>query len=60
MTTQELLSDFARYCAGHPEERFWQALRNWSGFGFVLVTNDPEAKRYAEDTFYWRGKHASR
>lgn len=26
-----LLRDFIKYCGDHPDERFWQALRNWSG-----------------------------
>lgn len=30
-----LLGDFVRYCAEHPEQRFWQALRNWSGYSFI-------------------------
>lgn len=24
------LNSFALYCGRHPEERFWQALRNWN------------------------------
>ena len=27
----EQLKSFIAYCEQHPEERFWQALRNWSG-----------------------------
>lgn len=25
------VKSFLAYCVEHPEERFWQALRNWSG-----------------------------
>ncbi len=25
-----VLADFVRYCEEHPQERFWQALRNWA------------------------------
>ena len=34
------LRDFSEYCIEHPEERFWQALRNWSGAAFVLFIED--------------------
>jgi hypothetical protein len=46
-----LLGEFTAYCVAHPEERFWQALRNWSGYEKVLVQSD----RYDEpdDTFYF-------
>lgn len=30
----KLLKDFTRYCDKHPNERFYQALRNWSGFSY--------------------------
>jgi hypothetical protein len=33
----EKLLDFIRYCLEHPEERFWQALRNWSGYYFIFA-----------------------
>lgn len=37
------LKSFTSYCEQHPEERFWQALRNWAEVDFVLVANqNPE------------------
>jgi hypothetical protein len=30
-----VLLDFVAYCKAHPELRFWQALRNWSGHSFI-------------------------
>lgn len=44
-----LLESFAEYCGNHPEQRFWQALRNWSKRKFI----------YADgmDTFYWEGRY---
>lgn len=27
---QKTLSSFVSYCEAHPEQRFWQALRNWA------------------------------
>lgn len=55
MKSKKLLDSFTKYCMDHPELRFWQALRNWCGWGFVYVsTNDPDnIDGYVEDTFYW-------
>jgi hypothetical protein len=52
----DILDDFVLYCLHHPDERFWQALRNWSGYPFVIVSDKlPEDGQI--DTFYWRGKN---
>ena len=50
---KELLSSFTKYCEKHLEERFWQALRNWSDWPFILVDNGIENF----DTFHWRTKN---
>lgn len=47
----EVLADFVAYCEAHPDDRFWQALRNWAGVGYVIVQGMPP-----QDTFYWEGK----
>jgi len=44
----ETLKSFVDYCKSHPQERFWQALRNWAGVGFVCVSDG----KSTEDTFY--------
>lgn len=59
--SRKLLLSFWDYCVMHPEERFWQALRNWCGRAFVLVSDVP-IPRYQVggdilDTFYWEGKN---
>ncbi len=36
---EEVLASFSIYCHLHPEERFWQALRNWSGHAFIFAGN---------------------
>jgi hypothetical protein len=37
----EVLESFVAYARAHPEQRFWQALLNWSGFRFILVSDLP-------------------
>lgn len=53
-SSSDLLKSFISYCEAHPNERFWQALRNWCGWGFVFVGN-MGADGYVRpvDTFYW-------
>ena len=47
---KKLLASFNKHCQDHPEQRFWQALRNWSGYHFIFGSYDmPEN---LEDTFY--------
>lgn len=60
----DALASFTEYCQAHPNERFWQALRNWSGWPFILVATaldygagpfkPPEFKGII-DTFGWEG-----
>lgn len=55
--SRDLLVDFERYCAKHPDERFWQALRNWSGFAFIYGTRKiSHIEQGIEDTFYFEKK----
>ena len=63
--SREPLSSFIRYCVTHPELRFWQALRNWSGYSFILTSNRPPYEWEPEvgnrdasivDTFNWEGR----
>lgn len=48
----EKLASFVKYCEEHPEERFWQALRNWSGYWAVLVVERPSEEPHPE---FWHG-----
>lgn len=54
------LLSFVSYCAQHPDERFWQAIRNWSGYDFVVTTDTPpyeiNENSLILDTFYLEGK----
>jgi len=53
----ELLQDFAEYCVNHPDERFWQALRNWSGYSYVGVKEIVADGKEWHDTFYFERKN---
>ena len=55
---EKVLADFVAYCQAHPSERFWQALRNWSGHNFILVsTGLHDDMVHTTDTFYWNDKN---
>lgn len=58
---QELLKDFSEYLLSHPEQRFWQALRNWAEVPYVMAGDltDPQHKiNTLADTFYWEGRNS--
>lgn len=50
------LASFVNYCLKNPEQRFFQALRNWAQVAFILKAKgyDFERGTYTdiEDTFY--------
>lgn len=50
---------FQAYLIDHPDERFWQALRNWSNHAYILVAEhldlDSDDFENPKDTFYWEG-----
>lgn len=45
---KEARESFYEYCFNHPDQRFWQALSNWSGF-HIRVSYD---KKVWKDPFY--------
>lgn len=61
----EALQSFIAYCEAHPKERFWQALRNWSTFSYILGFDGDlfkltgklgaEFQHELTDTFYYEG-----
>lgn len=59
---KDMLDSFVEYCQKHPEQRFWEALRNWSGWQHVLVSNDSDfvlsqtAVGKVHDTLNWEGR----
>lgn len=44
MKNKKLLNSFVDYCLKHPNERFWQALRNWSGQKLKKLENEDNIK----------------
>ena len=59
---KEALESFIKYCKKHPSERFWQALRNWSGMHFIAAVDKPleDGSLIYEDTFYWSDRRSER
>jgi hypothetical protein len=51
---KKVLDNFVFYCQCHPDERFWQALRNWAGVNFIFIGQFLTTG--VQDTFYWEGK----
>lgn len=57
----KVLAEFMKYCYDHPEMRFWQALRNWSGSFYILaakeiVSGHDKVRVGTYDTYYEEGK----
>ena len=46
--SEPLLNSFIQYCNDYPQQRFWQALRNWADAPFVCVSDS----KHTIDTFY--------
>lgn len=50
----KLLDSFNKYCLKHPEQRFWQALKNWAKVNFIVFYHGQDLIEYDlfEDTYY--------
>ena len=48
------IQSFIDYADAHPEQRFWQVLRNWSGYNFIFgsMINANLEPPHLQDTFY--------
>jgi len=60
----KLLASFVRYCEANPGQRFWQALLNWSGEKFILISDISRydaiysgAVHHLRDPYNWEGKN---
>jgi len=53
-SNEKTLKSFVEYCEKNPELRFWQALRNWSGYSFIFGSQSPDFDdtETLEDTSY--------
>jgi predicted nucleotidyltransferase len=54
--SKDLLNSFTEYCKANPDLRFWQALRNWSEFSFIYVSDIYKEDENLKDTFYFENK----
>lgn len=43
---------FIKYMKDHPDERFWQSIRNFTFYGFVYVSSRLIDEVGLKDTFY--------
>jgi hypothetical protein len=51
LQTIEVLKSFIEYCKKYPDQRFWQALRNWSNSDFIYIVDGKLG--HMQDTFYF-------
>ena len=48
-------TEWLKYRADHPELRYWQALRNYMGVGYIFLAesdNEMPERQTLQDTFY--------
>jgi len=59
MKNFKLLTNFIWYCIKNPDQRFWQALRNWSGYDRIYGEsyNEEIDDVCGYDTFYLDDKN---
>lgn len=55
--------EFIKYILKHPDERFWQSVRNFSEYPFIIASTKPVKInitgeiRTNIDTFYWENNN---
>ena len=54
MKSKDTLIDFIKYCVENDNQRFFQALRNWSKFNYIVGFD--KLPDEGIDTFYFEGK----
>jgi hypothetical protein len=57
---KELLNSFIEYCEKNPNERFWQALRNWTEVPYIFIGNKYDGSNNVcglTDTFFFEDKN---
>lgn len=53
-TSVEMAQELLDYLKAHPEQRFWQALLNYTGLPYIAISPKPpkDISPELEDTFY--------
>ncbi len=54
MKSEKTLNSFIKFCEENENLRFWQALRNWCKFNFIMGFD--KLPDEGTDTFYFEGK----
>ena len=57
MRSEKTKQGFIKYMEEHPSERFWQAVRNYSGYAFIIASDALPTRPDQDDTFYWEELH---
>jgi hypothetical protein len=50
---KELLDSFVKYCEANPNQRFWQALSNWSPFSYIYGSQKQIENKGLVDLYYF-------
>lgn len=58
--SQKTKEEFIKYLEEHPQERFWQAVRNFSEYAFIIASDIPPDSPNQADTFYWEEREQPR
>ena len=58
---EEVLKSFVQYCETYPELRFWQALKNWSEYSFILAVPSNQSNIPTMiDTYSFEGRRGDK
>lgn len=59
--SEKTKQEFIKYMEDHPQERFWQCVSNFSGYGYIVASDFPPTAEGQIDTFHIEEKnHVSR
>jgi hypothetical protein len=56
MKSAKLLLNFAIFCARWPKLSFWQALRSWSDYNYILASDECAVFKNQFNTAEWEGR----
>jgi len=49
----KLLGSFVAYCMQNPELTFWQALRNWAEYKYIIASDECPVFNNQFNTYNW-------